>query len=177
MVDAPPRCIRRLRAWDFAATPADIRGDGDYTVGALLGTVSGGGWVILDLVRARIAGGSIVALVKRTAEQDGREVAVAVEQEPGSAGKVATAYLIRELAGWNVRAIVPSTNKLTRAMPLFAQAEAGNISLVRAGWNQAWLDEVASFPGGDHDDQVDAVAHSFNALTADSGGIKSGWVA
>jgi predicted phage terminase large subunit-like protein len=111
-----------------------------------------------------VAGGAVAGLVRRTAEQDGRGVEVAVEQEPGATGKIAAAYIARELAGWNVRTVAPQGDKLTRAMPLLAQAESGHVAIVRAAWNAALLDELASFPGGPHDDQVDAAAHAFGRL-------------
>lgn len=168
VVEVAPACTRRVRAWDFAATPENARGDGDYTAGALLGQ-SAGGWVVLDVVRQRVAGGQVAGLVKRTAEHDGRTVEVAVEQEPGATGKIAGAYLVRELAGWNVRPVAPTGDKLTRAMPLLAQAEAGNVAILRGGWNAAFLDELAGFPGGAHDDQVDAAAHAFNRLAGGGG--------
>jgi predicted phage terminase large subunit-like protein len=168
VVEVPPACSRRVRAWDFAATPENARGEGDYTVGALLGQYPGG-WVILDMIRQRVAGGAVAGLVKRVAEQDGRGVEVVVEQEPGATGKIAAAYLTRELAGWNVRTVAPQGDKVTRAMPLLAQAEAGNVAMLRAGWNAALLDELASFPGGAHDDQVDAASHAFNRLSSGGG--------
>ena len=103
--------------------------------------------------------------MRSTAEADGKDVEVGVEQEPGSSGKVAVAYLTRELAGFRVRAVSPGgRDKLTRAMPLLAQAEAGNVWLLRGEWNRAWLDEAAAFPEGEHDDQMDATAHAFNLL-------------
>ena len=163
VLDARPVCRRMVRAWDFAATPEDGQGKGDYTAGALLGETAAG-WCLLDMVRSRVAGGQVMALVKQTAQTDGKQVAVGLEQEPGSSGKVATSFMVKELAGWNVRPIPVSRDKLTRAMPLLAQAEAGNVSMVRANWNAAFLDEVASFPNGEHDDQMDAAAHAFNGL-------------
>ncbi len=166
VVDVAPECRRKARCWDFAATPDGMEGRGDWTVGALMGErTDGKGWVLLDVVRAKVAGGAIAGLVRRTAELDGRVVEIGVEQEPGSSGKVAVAYLTRELAGFNVRAISPAgRDKLTRAMPLLAQAEAGNVALLRGEWTRAWLDEATAFPEGEHDDQMDATAHAFNAL-------------
>lgn len=170
IIDAAPACSRRVRAWDFAATPEDAQGRGDYTVGKLLGRHAEG-WVVLKSVRERVAGGSVAGLVRRTAEEDGPEVEIIIEQEPGSSGKIASSYITRELAGYNVRTIRPSADKLTRAMPLLAQAEAGNVSILRAPWNDAYLDELAAFPGGEHDDQVDATAHAFNALAESGAGV------
>lgn len=169
VVDAAPQCSRRVRAWDFAATPEDASGRGDWTAGALLGQTQDRSWCVLDVVRAKVAGGQVAGLVRRVAEQDGPCVRIAIEQEPGASGKVASAYIVRELAGYAARTVAPSGDKVSRAMPLFAQAEAGNVSLVRGAWNTAFLDELAAFPGGAHDDQVDAASHAFNDLTRGSG--------
>lgn len=166
VLEEAPRCRRKVRAWDFAATPEGMDGRGDWTAGALMGEREDGrGWVLLDMARRKVAGGAIAGLVRSTAEADGKDVEVGVEQEPGSSGKVAVAYLTRELAGFRVRAVSPGgRDKLTRAMPLLAQAEAGNVWLLRGEWNRAWLDEAAAFPEGEHDDQMDATAHAFNLL-------------
>lgn len=163
VVDSRPVCRRMVRAWDFAATPEDGQGRGDYTVGALIGETAAG-WCLLDIVRSRVAGGQVMALVKSTAQMDGTGVQIGLEQEPGSSGKVAVSFMVKELAGFGVKPIAVSRDKMTRAMPIFAQAEAGNLSMVRANWNAAFLDEVAAFPSGDHDDQIDAAAHAFNLL-------------
>ena len=40
-------------------------------------------------------------------------------------------------------------------------AEAGNVKLLCALWNSTFLDELASFLHGAHDDQVDAASLSF----------------
>mgnify|MGYP003652281200 CR=1 FL=1 len=55
-------------------------------------------------------------------------------------------------------------DKATRAKPASAQAEAGNVKLVRGAWNTPFLDEVCSFP----DDQVDAFADALNELALKS---------
>lgn len=167
---------RWVRAWDFAATEASVRSsdDPDWTVGVLMACVAGQ-YVIAHVLRARVAGGGVAALVKSTAAQDGHGVEIALEQEPGASGKIASAHLIRELAGYNVRSSPATGDKVTRAMPLLAQAEAHNVSLVRGEWTMAFLDELCNFPAGSHDDQVDASALAFNTL-ARSGGMLWGVV-
>src|SRR5262249_49507489 len=40
----------------------------------------------------------------------------------------------------------PTDEKSVRAQPFAAQAEAGNVRLLRAGWNKDWLDEIELFP-------------------------------
>jgi predicted phage terminase large subunit-like protein len=53
-------------------------------------------------------------------------------------------------------------------MPWLAQAEAGNVKLVRGPWCAAWLDEITAFPGGSHDDQVDSMSGAYAALVQSS---------
>jgi predicted phage terminase large subunit-like protein len=74
--------------------------------------------------------------------------------------------LIRSLAGFNARAVPPTGSKETRAGPFAAQAEAGNVRLLRAPWNRIFLDEMTMFPAAAHDDQVDAATDAFNELAS-----------
>jgi len=61
-------------------------------------------------------------------------------------------------------------DKLTRGLPFAAQAQNGNVVLVRGEWNRDWLDEIVAMPHGAHDDQWDSAAHAFRELT-----IASAW--
>ena len=60
--------------------------------------------------------------------------------------------------GTVLRGVTVTTDKLTRALKWAPLAEEGKVVLVRGPWNQAFLDEICSFPGGQFDDQVDAVS-------------------
>ncbi|MBI4473401.1 MAG: terminase, partial [Acidobacteria bacterium] len=55
-------------------------------------------------------------------------------------------------------------NKVTRARPFAAQAEAGNVFLLQGAWNEAYLDEVANFPTGKFKDQADGSSGAFNEI-------------
>ncbi len=81
-------------------------------------------------------------------------------------GKDSADVTIRGLAGFNVQKQVMSGqgNKEVRARPMAAQAEIGNVKMLRAAWNQAFLDECRMFPNGRNDDQVDAASLAFNKL-------------
>ena len=56
-------------------------------------------------------------------------------------------------------------DKVTRALPVSSQAEAGNIKILQAPWNEDFLREVENFPEGGHDDIVDALSGAFLMLT------------
>ena len=86
-----------------------------------------------------------------------------IEQAPGLS-KEPTEDLVRQLAGFAVYADRVSRDKESRAQPLQAQAQAGNVKLLDASWLGAYLDELCSFPTGAHDDLVDASSGAFNML-------------
>jgi predicted phage terminase large subunit-like protein len=166
---APPRIVRRLRAWDLAGTPRDPRKnrDPDYTAGVLLGRAEDGSTVILDVKRLRGSPRQVEEAIRQAAELDGKATAIWLEQEPGSAGAtVVDHYARRVLAGFNFRAERSTGDKATRSAPLAAAAEHGLVKLLAGHWNKDFLDEVEVFPQGAHDDQVDACSLAFNKLTA-----------
>jgi predicted phage terminase large subunit-like protein len=159
VVNAAPADARRVRFWDKAATA----GAGDWTAGAKVAAKDGTYW-IEDVRRVRLASGDRDKLIRQTAELDGIEVSIIGEQEPGSSGKDQALAFIKLLSGFPVRCVPATGSKEVRADPLASQAQAGNVKIVRGTWNKPFLDELASFPRGTHDDQVDAASGAFNGL-------------
>lgn len=162
-----PEDGREVRFWDFAATAVQTKGDDpDWTVGTRMRR-SGRTFTIVDVVRVRVNAGEIEKLVKDTARRDGTLCAVRWEMEGGSSGKIVAASLTVALAGYDCGGIRAKGDKLTRARPFAAQAEAGNVKMVRADWNDAVLAEFHAVPDGDHDDCLDSAAGAFNFLAID----------
>ncbi|MDW9242285.1 terminase-like family protein [Burkholderia cepacia] len=87
-------------------------------------------------------------------------------KDPGQAGIAQAFRLTQLLAGWDVEFTPESGPKTTRAKPLAAQIEAGNVVMLRGPWNKIMKDELAMFPNGSNDDQVDALSRAFNRLLA-----------
>jgi predicted phage terminase large subunit-like protein len=102
--------------------------------------------------------------IRETAERDGTATEIWLEREPGPGGMESAEASIRDLAGFKVHADRVTGDKVERARPLAAQAEAGSVRLVRGGWNQAYLEELCAFPLGSFADQVDASSGAFNKL-------------
>ncbi len=73
------------------------------------------------------------------------------------------------LSGYSVFADRVTGSKISRAEPLAAQAEVGNVTLVKSYWNSVFLDELLTFPNGLHDDQVDAASGAFSKLARSCG--------
>jgi predicted phage terminase large subunit-like protein len=156
-----------VRAWDLAATTPKPGSDPDYTVGLKMQRNADGTFHIVDVRRLRGTPGQVETLIRRTAEEDGKQVHVYMEQEPGSSGVHTTDhYGRRVLAGWVFRPVRATGDKMTRALPLAAGAEMGYVKLVRGEWVKDFLDEVEVFPVGGHDDQVDAASTAYQALTS-----------
>lgn len=185
LVDAVPANANRVRYWDKAGTD----GDGDYTVGLLMAEAHGD-YYVEDIVRGQWSSGERDRIMRQTAALDAQKygqdlvkidddgfvltekakgVTQWIEQEPGSGGKESATATVRNLAGFNVRVECVSGSKAIRAEPVAAQAEAGNVHVLRASWTGAYIDELASFPMGAHDDQVDTTSGAFNHLAIKGG--------
>jgi len=174
IIDAlPANCIRVVRGWDRAATkPSETNKDPDWTAGVKMYRHVTGLFIIAEVRRTRDTPLKVENFIKNTATQDGYEVPVAIDQDPGSSGVADAENYVRLLAGWDVRVTKPTGDKANRAKPLSAQCEAGNVKLLRGDWNEAFLSELENFTGEDgegHDDQVDAAASAFNFLAQDLG--------
>lgn len=168
VVEAAPAIGRLVRYWDRAATkPSETNEDPDWTAGVLMREAYGI-YYVENVERFRDTPMRVRKRIKATAQQDDAEygqVPQVFEQDPAQAGKVEVQDLIRYCAGHVCRAHLPKGDKITRAGPLSAQSEAGNVKVVRGPWNREYLNELQGFPEGTHDDQVDGSSGAFNDLT------------
>jgi predicted phage terminase large subunit-like protein len=161
-----PRAASLVRAWDFAGTEAKPGADPDWTVGTLMAMLGGRFWIV-DMVRVRTTPKQVEDLVRQTAILDGPGVEIWLEQEGGSSGKtVIEDYRRRVLLGFPVYALHPTGDKLLRVKAISSAAEAGNVALVQAPWNETFLQEICllGLPGV-HDDIADTLSLAHHALT------------
>jgi predicted phage terminase large subunit-like protein len=157
---------RAVRFWDLAATEVSHSNpDPDWTVGTLMLFDQGVAYV-LDVRRARLKGEKVEQLIAQTAYEDGRTVAIRMEQEPGSSGKaLVDQYARYVLPGFDFAGIRSTGDKVTRARPFAAAMANGNVRCVRGPWLTDWLDEFSAFPEAcTHDDQVDSAVGAFTHL-------------
>ena len=162
----PAGASQVVRYWDRAATkPHEGNKDPDFTSGLKLHKYPNGTFVVSHVVTARDAPLAIERLIKNTASQDTFTVQICIEQDPGSAGVADADNYVRLLSGFNVRVRKVSKDKVTRALPVSAQSEAGNIKILRGPWNESFLNELENFPEIGHDDQVDTFSGAFNEMS------------
>lgn len=166
MIDVLPQGWRQtVRYWDRAATkPNESNRDPDWTRGLRMLKYPNKTWVVFDLKSLRDTPLKVEELVKNTASHDTKQTVIFGEQDPGSAGVADAGAFVRMLAGYQVKTRKPTKDKETRAKAVSAQAEAGNISVFRAPWNDEFFAELENFPVGKHDDIVDALSGAFNEL-------------
>jgi predicted phage terminase large subunit-like protein len=156
-----------VRAWDLAGVGAQ-GGDPDWTAGVKLLRSELGCFVVEDVRRVRLPATEVATLILDVAQQDGETVTIGLPRDPGQAGIYQVAMLTRLLAGFRVQSSPEEGPKIVRADPISSQISAGNLYLKRATWNQPFLDELADFPHGKKDDQVDALSRAFQMLTIGS---------
>lgn len=82
-----------------------------------------------------------------------------------SGGKESAQNTIRNLAGFRCYAERPTGDKAARADPFSVQVNAGNVGIVIAHWNDAYVNEMMFFDGiNGLMDQIDASSGCFNWL-------------
>jgi len=158
---APTNLTGMVRAWDKAGT----FGGGAYTVGLKLYRYSSGRYIIVDIIRGQWSSEERENIIRTTAETDGKDVSIVIEQEPGSGGKESAEATIRNLAGFNSLAERPTGDKAFRADPVSVQVNNGNVSMLRGDWNFTFTEELRNFPFSTYKDQTDAFSMAFHYLT------------
>jgi predicted phage terminase large subunit-like protein len=166
LVDAVPANLNVVRGWDLASTRADGLNDPDWTCGTKMGRAADGRYFLLDHVWMRGSPHEVERLIRNTAVADGPQVMISVPEDPGQAGKAQAQALVKMLAGFRVTATRETGDKITRFGPFSAQAEAGNVEILRGAWNERLMTQLEGFPEGAHDDDADSTARAFNALLA-----------
>lgn len=168
IVKAIPQDCYWVRRWDLASSTA---ASSAFTAGVLMGrSRSTGLFYVRNVVRGQLAGDDVKRLIKQTCSIDvnslgKRNYQVWLPQDPGQAGKVQAKDFMLMLAEYNPHTEIESGDKITRAEPFAAQAQAGNVKIVEGDWNEAYLRELAAFSeGAKFKDQVDASSGAFGAL-------------
>ena len=153
-----------VRYWDLAGSTSK---QADFTAGVKMCMLKDGSVLIDDVVHGKWSAYDRDKVIRQTAEIDGRDTIVFVEQEPGASGLTVARHYINLLRGYACYSDRPGTNKIARATPFASYSEAGMVKLRRATWNTVLIDEFEVFPNGKHDDIVDATSGAFTKLVGD----------
>lgn len=165
-IDEAPSDLEWVRYWDQAATEATKKNPKpDYTAGALIATDEHGVY-IRDCAYGQWGPAEKERRIRETAEMDGPDVEIVIEEEPGASGKtVVSDFQTRVLAGFTVWGDRPTGDKQTRTRPLVAMAERGNVHLVRGPWNAFFVRCASRYPKKPID-PIDAAAGGYGWLVS-----------
>lgn len=169
----PTDVVLWARGWDLAATSEDEDGEPAYTAGVLIGKRKSGRYIIADVVNKRLDSAEVRELIKMTCITDrakyGR-VITRLPQDPGQAGKEQAQSYLKFLAGFTVKILPESGDKVTRAEPLSAQwlglegMDKGNVDVLIADWNETYFNQMENFPQSKFKDMVDGSSSAFNEI-------------
>lgn len=160
VVRAIPAGTEFVRGWDLAST----EGGGDWTVGIKIGRQRDGRFIVVDRVKDQLSAAGVEKLILNTASQDGYDCTISIPQDPGQAGKAQAAYLVKQLAGYNIKTSTETGEKKKRAEPFASQVEVGNVDILEGDWVEEYLEIMAAFPNARNDDEVDATSRAFNEI-------------
>jgi predicted phage terminase large subunit-like protein len=149
-----------VRFWDRACT----KNGGDWSVGVKMGLHNDGSYWILDVARGQWSTEERERQILSIAARDGKAVRIGIEQEPGSAGVDSAKDTVKRLSGYLVVPFKASGKKEIRADTFSVQVNANNVYMVKGEYTKAYQEELAFFPNGKHDDQVDASSGAFSML-------------
>jgi phage terminase large subunit-like protein len=158
-----PKIVEQVRAWDLASSAK-----GDWTVGLKLARAYTSAYentfVVTDIVRFRGPPEEVRSTVKGVAQADGYFTKIWIPRDPAQAGADQADSYIRMLSGHRID---------EGAVPWCTQhGETTNVCL-RGGSigpcgfvarHALSFEELAAFPRGVHDDQVDALSLAFSKL-------------
>jgi predicted phage terminase large subunit-like protein len=163
VLDKPPEWRGRYRYWDLAASEKKVGTDPDETVGSLVSfDDKKEHYCIENQIAGKWEWEKIKENFRNTAIQDGTQIPIYVEQEPGSGGKnqVAELGLLVKPLGFTVRPHDPKKDgdRVMAANTWFAEASQGLWYIVKGVWNDSFFSELDMFPQKNaHDDRITSV--------------------
>lgn len=167
-VPSMPDGAQGVRCWDLAATAKETqKHDPDRSASVFLAALdvddpeAPGGkrrqYYVDRAVRGTWAPLDLDANVKAVAQLDGPNVSVGILAGAGP-GEIIVSHFRKLLGGYLVRGVPEVGDKVVRSLPWRVALEAGNLFLVEGDWNWEFIEEMAAFPTGAHDDWEDSMS-------------------
>tara|TARA_Y100000389_G_scaffold197563_1_gene232403 strand:- start:9180 stop:10412 length:1233 start_codon:yes stop_codon:yes gene_type:complete len=132
----------------------------DFTVITSFARTPDNKLLIIDMTRAKLEGPDIIPAIKRAMDKNKLKY-VGIERQ----GFQTAIIQMAQRAGIRVKDLKTDKDKVTRALPLSARMESGDVFLLR---DTHWLPEVEreimTFPAGAHDDIIDTLSYGVQML-------------
>lgn len=183
-IDLEGRIVTLADCWRFGTVDvaASTKTSADYTVISMWAVAPDGDLILLDRVRKQVEQHDHFSLAQPLFAKWG-ECTLWVEKQWIASTLVADA----QNAGIPIADLIADTDKVTRAVPAAGRVHAGRVwfpaqtsgcecgncpdNVMRDGvrvdgvWLDEWCDELAQFPSGPHDDQVDTLSYAAKIVT------------
>jgi len=171
IIDKAPEGLSWVRYWDLAVS---AKKTADFTASVALSICENGDIYIRDMIRGQWIWPETRKIMVLTAKAEG--IPIGIESAGQQQGFIDELTRDSDLAAFSIKGIRPAADKLTRALPWIARAEAGQVHLVRGQWIAAFLSECAHFTGTNdaQDDQIDCISGAYQM--AASGAPKIFWI-
>jgi len=174
---ATPLTKTRLRYWDLAAS-----GDKGDFLASMLVTKCKDSYYIEDIILLKPQVHEVESIVYKQAKIDGPLVAIAIEQEGGSAGKIVAHNFETKLKALGHRVYIDqktsdrtTSSKEARAGIVSPLAKEGKIYLVNNPSvirnRREFFKQVVGFPVEKHDDILDAMTGAIHVINNKYNGI------
>lgn len=170
-----PETVRTVRYWDLAMSS---KTGADYTVGLKIALGKDGLHYIIDIVREQVELADLTKLLVDVMLSDGPDVHQGLESAGYMTRAIQAVAKDARLSKHIIKGYPAHADKLTRVLPFASRAALSLIRLREAKWVDTYIDELAAFPNGAHDDQVDASSGAWDMINeeprkAPTGGSQS----
>lgn len=163
-VDCDARVVYLDDCWRFATVDlaASKKTSADWTVASAWAISPDGDLILLDRVRERVAEGDHWSMVRPLLSRWALDVVFVEQSFIG-----ATFVIDATNSGVPVQPVTADTDKVTRALPASTRIKSHRVWFpAAADWLDEWTDELAAFPSGTHDDQVDTLSYAARVVAA-----------
>ncbi len=161
-----PKMEKVIHSWDLSTGKSEL---GDYSAYQSWG-VSEEGFYLLDAGRWRLGMDELVLKMKLLYEQSRPRTQSVLVAEAGCS--IPVVEYIENHSRLPLVKVKPGTrDKVARVRAVQGIIEAGRVWVpANVPWLAGWMDEMAAFPGGRYDDQVDTMSQALSYLDKYAGG-------
>ena len=151
------KALKKFGVVDLATT---TNKDSDYTVITSFAVTPDNRLLVIDMQRQKLEGPDIIPAIKRAIDKNKLEY-VGIERQ----GFQTTIIQMAQRSGIRVKDLKSDKDKVTRALPLSARMESGDVFLLRdTHWLPEMEREIMTFPAGAHDDIIDTLSYGVQML-------------
>ena len=160
MVNGTEHYMKDLKKFAIVDLATTTNKDSDFTVITSFAITPDNKLLVFDMERAKLEGPDIIPAIKRVFEKN-RLQYVGIERQ----GFQTSIIQMAQRSGIRVRELKVDKDKVTRALPLSARMESGDVFFLADSY---WLPEVEralmTFTVGAHDDIVDTLSYGVMML-------------